>query len=233
MARTKIAETSAFTGRVDRLAMDWALRQETCRIAEQSALADFVARAESLCAEVDSGVLWRNTDWNIFEVLGRPRLEDAYSSVIGWLMNPTAPHGLRDAFLNEFFQTAFQIAAPPGTLDCSVAVKKRIPVGEVDIEVKGSRWWLIVENKIDAAEGKDQTRKYAKHYRQFAKLGKSFFPVFLSPEGKRPESRDFTPMSYSDLRHALESVCEIAHPAAEVAHLIQHFIKNIIYKLES
>lgn len=113
MARTKIAETSAFTGRVDRLAMDWALRQETCRIAEQSALADFVARAESLCAEVDSGVLWRNTDWNIFEVLGRPRLEDAYSSVIGWLMNPTAPHGLRDAFLNEFFSNGIPDCRAP------------------------------------------------------------------------------------------------------------------------
>jgi predicted transcriptional regulator len=233
MTRSGVARSNALTARIDRLAADWILGQQTREVVAETDLADFCKRAQSMCADVDSGIVWRNTAWNLFEVLGRPRLEDAHSRVIAWLMKPTAPHGLKDAFLKAFFEKAFRIAAPAGTLECRVAVKRKTDNGEVDIEVKGPRWWLIVENKIDCEEGRGQTERYAAYYKRFAKRGERFFPVFLSREGRRPESRDFAPMSYRDLRHVLESVCESVRPAPEVEQLVRHLVKHILWNLES
>jgi hypothetical protein len=147
-------------------------------------------------------------------------------------MKPTAPHGLQDAFLKAFFKRAFDTDAPAGTVECRVAVRKRIPRGEVDIEVKGPGWWLIVENKIDCEEDQGQTKKYADHYEKFAKLGKSFFPVFLSREGKRPESRDFAPMSYRALREVVEEVVEKVRPAPEAEQLVRHLVQHILCEVE-
>jgi hypothetical protein len=231
MAQSRVTRHSELSARIDRLAGDWNSGQQAREVAVETRLADFCERAQSLFDDV-SGALWRSTSWNLFDVLGRPRLEDAHSRMIAWLMNPSNPHGLRDGFLKAFFDKAFEafhITVPAGTLECRVTVKKKIDSGEVDIEVKGPSWWLIVENKIDCVEEHGQTRKYAAHYEQFAKLRETFFPVFLSREGKRPESRDFAPMSYRDLRDVLESV----RPAPLAEPLVQHFVEHILCDLES
>lgn len=233
MAQSRVARGNAIRARIDRLAADWILGQQTCEAAAETDVAGFCERVQSLCADVGSGIHWRNTDWNLFEVLGRPRKEDAHTYVIAWLMRPTEPHGLKDAFLKAFFKKAFHTDAPAGTLECHVAPKKRIGIGEVDIEVKGPRWWLIVENKIDCEEDQGQTGEYAAYYKRFARLRETFFPVFLSREGKGPESRDFARMSYRDLREALESVCESVHPAPEAEQLVRHLVQHILRELES
>jgi len=232
MAQSRPARASALTARIDRLAADWVLGQQTREVSAETDLTDFCERVQALCAEVDSGVLWRNTAWNLFDVLGRPRLEDTHSHAIAWLMRPTEPHGLKDAFLKAFFEKAFAVEAPTGTAECRVAVKKSIDVGEVDIEVKGPGWWLIVENKIDSEEGPDQTRKYAAYYKRFASVRRGFFPVFLSPAGKRPQSRDFVPMSYRDLRQVLVSVCESVHPSPDAEQLVRHLVQHILCEVE-
>ncbi|HTX33567.1 MAG TPA: PD-(D/E)XK nuclease family protein [Bryobacteraceae bacterium] len=213
--------------RIERLASDWNSGRQAREVAAEADRDRFCERAQCLFDDV-SGVLWRSTSWDPFDVLGRPRLEDAHSRMIAWLMNPTKPHGLKDGFLRAFFEKAFHVAMPAGGLESRVTVKKRIGSGEVDIEVKGPGWWLIVENKIDAKEDLGQTRKYAAHYERFAKLRERFFPVFLSREGKRPESSDFATMSYRDLRDVLESV----RPAPEAEQFVQQFIQHILCHLE-
>jgi len=160
-------------------------------------------------------------------------MEDAHTHAIAWFLRPTSPHGLKDAFLKALFKKAFHIDAPLGTLECHVAVKKRIETGEVDIEVKGPRWWLIVENKVDAEEDQGQTEKYAAYYEWFSKLNETFCPLFLSLDGTRPKSRDFAWMSYRDLREVLESVIESVPPAPEAEQLARHFIEHIRRELES
>jgi len=232
MAQSRAARENALSARIDRLAADWILGQQTAEVAAETDLVGFCERVQSLCADVDSGIHWQNTDWNLFELFRRQRKEDDHTRAIAWLMRPTAPHGLKDAFLKAFFEKAFGIPAPAGTLECRVAEKKRIAIGEVDIEVKGPRWWLIVENKIDDDEGPGQTKKYAAYYKQLARPGETFF-VFLSPEGKRPESRDFEPMSYRELREALESACESVPPAPEAELLVRHLVQHILLELEN
>jgi hypothetical protein len=227
MAQARVARINVFTARVDRLAADWILARQTREAAAETGLAGFCERVQTLCADVDSGVGWRNTNWNSFEVLRLQRKEDAHTHMIARLLRPTEPHGLKDSFLKAFFEKAFGRPAPAGTLECRVTVKKRIDGGEVDIEVKGPRWWLIVENKIDSEENEGQTEKYAAYYKRFARLGESLFLVFLSPAGILPESPDFTSMTYRDLREALESACESIHPAPEADPLIRHFLQNL------
>jgi hypothetical protein len=106
--------------------------------------------------------------------------------------------------------------------------KKRIRgCGEVDIEVSGPQWRLVVENKIDAEEEEGQTEKYAAYYKSFYKPRENLFLVFLSRLGQRPQSPYFTPMSYRDLRQVLESV----DPSPETRVFVRHLIQNI-YQLE-
>jgi PD-(D/E)XK nuclease superfamily len=233
MPQSRVARDNALAAGIDRLAADWILARQAREVAVETDRDEFCTRAQSLFEQVGSDTLWRSTEWNLFDVFGRPRLEDAHTHVIAWLMNPANPHGLRDAFLRAFFEKAFGPPAPAGTLACRVTVKKRIPVGEVDIEVKGPRWRLVVENKIDCEEGQGQTGRYAAYYRRFAKAGEGFFPVFLSREGKRPESRYFVPMSYRDLRDVLDRVCESARPTPEAERFMRDLVQHILRDLES
>lgn len=230
MAQSKGARLDAFATSLDRLAADWISGQKRCQVAAERACAGFCERAQSLFAEVHLGTLWRNTHWNLFEVLGRQRKEDDHSRAIAWLMDPGAAHGLKNTFLKAFFESAFGKAPPPGTLECRVTVKKRIgESGEVDIEVAGPQWRLIVENKIDCGEDQGQTEKYASHYKSYYTLKKNLFLVFLSRSGQRPQSRDFTPMSYRDLRRVIETL----RPAPEVEPFVRQFVQHIYDDLES
>lgn len=231
MTQVKTGIQDSLAVRVDRLAADWISYQRRREAAERAECAGFCERAHSLFDDIRSGVRWRNTIWNFFGVTGRQRQEDAYSHAIAWLMNPIEAHGLRDAFLKAFFGT-IRKPAPQGTLECRVAVKKGIgKFGEVDIEVTGPHWWLIVENKIDCEEDQGQTEKYAAYYKKFSELKKNLFLVFLSRLGRRSKSPDFIPMSYRDLRHVIENVIELVRPAGEAEIFVRQLIQNI-YQLE-
>ena len=87
------------------------------------------------------------------------------------------------------------------------------------------------QNRLRGRPG--PAEKYAAYYKRFARLRKTFFPVFLSREGGRPESRDFAAMSYRDLRDALESACESVPPSPEVEQLVRHLVQHILCDLES
>jgi hypothetical protein len=91
---------------------------------------------------------WRNARFNVFDVLGRPRLEEAHSSFLAWVLDPAEAHGLGDAFLREFMRRSVG-REPPSTLDVSVSREYRCGGLRFDIYVRGDHWCLVVENKID------------------------------------------------------------------------------------
>ena len=219
--------------KIDRLASEWMLAQREFDTAVGVDWAGFCERTQVLSSQVAAGSSWRNKTWNIFDVLGRPRLEDAHSRMIAWLLDPGKPHGLGDGFLRGFFKRVFGTTPPAGTSECLVTTKKRIKSGEVDIEVAGPRWWLIVENKIDWEEDDGQTEKYAMYYRQFSKLNSNLFLVLLSPQGTHPKSPAFRAMSYRDLREVLEDVLELLRPAEEAEQLMRHFLQHILLEVEN
>lgn len=226
MAQSRITGDNSFTLRVNQLASDW-------NVSQLEREAEFCKGVESLCADPDVGILRRTPGFNLFDVLGRQR-EDNYSHLIARLMDPSGPHGFKDLFLKAFFEKAFPGTALASTVGCRVTPKRKIDKGEVDIEVMGPEWCLIVENKIGCEEGQGQTEKYAAYYKQeqFAEIRKPFF-VFLSPDGRPPKSPFFVPMSYSGLREVLESVRDSVRPARKAEQLVEDLIQHIRYELEN
>jgi hypothetical protein len=173
---------------------------------------------------------WHTTGWNVFDVLGRVRLEDAHSDMLAWLLSPWEAHGLGVRFLMEFVLTATGRRLPNGRVhDCLTRKRLGADAGIIDIEVVGDRWVVAVENKIDAGESPGQTEGYAKHYRRFDGRGLAVFGVFLTLNGDDAEAGDiFKPLSYAQLRRILNRM----QGNGDTARLICWFADNIRNNLE-
>jgi len=113
---------------------------------------------------------WRNTRFNVFDVLGRPRREEAHSGLLAWLLDPSEAHGLRDAFLRKFMRRSLG-KEPPSTMDVSVSPEFRCGGMRFDIHVTGDRWCLVVENKIDDLPWEHQSREYQEYCRKVIDRG--------------------------------------------------------------
>jgi hypothetical protein len=223
-----MSNAPSFPNETERLLLAWG----------QVASSQFVQPVGSLLAEVETSLAagrWRKTHWNMFEVLGRPRLEMAHSRAIAWLMNPREAHGLGDAFLRKFFESA-QLPIPPGTIGAVVATEKTLPSGRrVDIEVSAPGWTLVVENKIDAPESERQTSDYEKYYcdlKARKPKGYDVYSVFLTKRGQRAGAEAFHLVSYSDVRSILENILATHKPSGNSGLLIQHFAEHIATELE-
>jgi hypothetical protein len=104
---------------------------------------------EELLQSVEEAKLlsrWRNIRFNVFDVLGRPRLEEAHSSFLAWVLDPAEAHGFGDTFLLEFMRRTVG-KEPPSTLDVSVSREFRCGGMRFDIHVTGDRWCLASVRK--------------------------------------------------------------------------------------
>ena len=149
---------------------------------------------------------WHTTGWNIFEILGRVRLEDAHSDALAWLFKPWEAHGLGDRFLRDFVHVGTGESLP-NTRVREVETRKKVGIdgGKIDIEVRGDGWVLAVENKIDHSEEPGQTESYTMHYRRLRDVGTAVFGVFLTLTGEPAKASGFFQrMSYGTLRTILD-----------------------------
>jgi hypothetical protein len=177
--------------------------------------------------EVKSDGRWRKTRFNVFDVLGRPRLEGAHSSFLAWLLNPDEAHGLGDLFLRKFMRKAIE-EEPPSTTDVSVFAEERIGENQFDIRVKGDRWCLVVENKVDHSAGEDQWKRYEKYCSTLRKLGEKAWLVYVTPPDRQHPSK--VPwLSYGDVRLILESLT----PAPSAERVIRDFCEHVSSELEA
>jgi len=186
---------------------------------------------QEISERVEAG-RWHTSGWNIFDVLGRVRLEDAHSDVLAWLFKPWEAHGLGDRFLREFVRAAGTEHLPNGRVH---EVETREEIGpnheRIDIEVRGDSWVLAVENKIDDAERSGQTEIYAQHYRRLRKAGFVVFGVFLTRRGESAKADDiFRPMNYRTLRKILSQMQ--MHGTSDAAQVVQWFADHIRNDLE-
>jgi len=172
----------------------------------------------------------KRDQWNVLDVLGRTRLEEAYSDAIAWLFKPWEAHGLGTQVLQLFINKCW----PSANLDWKVLlVKTRTGAGSgvVDIEVKGKGWWLAVENKINAAENLGQTLGYSKHYVSLGHPNKNVFLALLTPDGRRSNARasKFCPFKYRTLREIFQ---ELRPKTACGRIVVQHMVEQISSRLE-
>jgi len=172
---------------------------------------------------------WHTTGWNVFDILGRVRLEDAHSDTLAWLFKPWEAHGLGDQFLQEFAYRATGKRLPNGRVR-EVEARKNIgpTTGIIDIEVQGDGWVLAVENKVNCAESPGQTEDYWEHYGRVERAGTAVFCVFLTPDGRPAQAQQFRPMSYRALREILDRMPWVS----DAGQIIPWFADHIRNDLE-
>jgi hypothetical protein len=168
---------------------------------------------------------WRNTRINVFDVLGCPRREDTHSRFLAWLLDPGEAHGFGDAFLLAFMRRALG-KEPPST---DVSVSREFTCGGMrfDIHVRGYRWCLVVENKIDNDSGEAQSDRYQEYCLKMTNRGEQAWLVYVTPGEGRPSSA-IAWLSYREVRLILETLT----PDVSAAALIQQFCEHIISDLE-
>jgi PD-(D/E)XK nuclease superfamily protein len=142
----------------------------------------------------------RTVHFNLFDVIERSEYEHTHSDIIAWLLTPEGSHGLGDAFLKAFVKQIFgdDLSQTEGT---GVKREYKIPGGCCDIVARnGKQWVLVIESKLYALEGTNQTKKYAEYW---VRQPGGVYLAYITPRGTEPLSRDFVPVSYSTIRRLL------------------------------
>jgi hypothetical protein len=134
---------------------------------------------------------------DIWSVAGLKRDELRHASVLAWFLDPNASHG----FEQEIFHAWMSRLSFPGESRLQDPSLWRLPYrvatevcpqdgnDRIDIEISGERFYLCVEVKIDAVEGKEQLRRYLDLAR--AKAGsRPFSIVYLSRDEPKKLSTD-------------------------------------------
>lgn len=153
------------------------------------------ARFATLAAEagaiIDAG-RWVSGPRDLFGVLGRSRDELVHSRMLGWLLTPTARHGLGRRFLREFLGEVWPGEALAATGPVSVGLERTASGSDedggandarADIVLTAPDLVLVIENKVDADEGWRQCERL---YWSFADVGGEVRWLFLSPTGRAP-----------------------------------------------
>ncbi len=170
---------------------------------------------------------------NLLSVFGISRKESAHSRFLGWLLNPEETHGLGDLFLRKFLEIAQKACGKAfdfSTSDVTIYLERSGEQGTPDITIRGCDFECVVENKVMAAEGQDQTKRYASDAEKRIQNGNitadRLLLVFLTPDGHDPKDTRFKPMSYPEL---LGLLCDILETPMqeETRSVIEQFVFNL------
>lgn len=138
-------------------------------------------------------------DFDPWEISGLGRDEVRNTSVLAWLLNPRGSHGMGSAVMKHLLsyinkqKNYFPVSA--GNI-CNVRTEI-CPNGDLsdrlDIEIDASNFYMIIEVKISATEGKEQLNRYGR----LAETQKAYRPwalIYLTPKKKESKTGD----SYTD-----------------------------------
>ncbi|MGW4383979.1 hypothetical protein [Kitasatospora sp. NPDC004531] len=162
---------------------------------------------------------------SMLELLGRERAEGHHERVLRFLLDPGQAHGLGGGLLRRLLARAGAPALPAG--EPSRARVWRQVAGEhsrPDLVVRAGDVTLVVELKIDAAEGSGQTTRQAD---DFATLPGVRF-VYLTPGGTPPADPRFVPVSLRQLASDLaDLVSAEPAPGATDRHLALDYLRTL------
>lgn len=202
------------------------------------------ARLDGLVSDLDeSGDLERLErglcQFNIFEALGAVNAELRHSNFLAWLFDPAASHGLGDVIVKRFLRRVL-VDNVSGLSAASLQV-----MDLMDLEVR--REWantdlclisesnglvVVIENKINAAEGGNQLRSYRQRVERDFDLTSEGPPwkrlfLFLTIDGDKPSDDAYIPVSHRQVVDLLDITLKnsgrILLPG--VATLIEHYTR--------
>jgi hypothetical protein len=153
---------------------------------------------------------------SLFRTMDYGRLEIAHTRALAWLIDPKREHGFGNTLIAALLRRL-------SGGDCSNTlrverVESEYPIdgsgakGRLDVLAEGAwgdggrnGWVLVIEAKVDAWEGEDQLLKYERWLRSNA-ASRDAFRVFLTPDGRAPETGDWGPLSFLELVQIFRAV---------------------------
>ncbi len=186
--------------------------------------------------------------FNILEIFKIKHFEISISAFLAWVLDPSGSHGLDDYFLRYFLIHSvknneeiirkanktekigiIQIDLLKLT-DATVKTEESFRDKKADITIKAlqDKFLCLIENKVKAKEGDDQTTNYAKlskeKYRDF-----KYLYIFLTPHESEANSDEFINITYSEIRDLLNQSLKAKKDVIndEVRFLLEQFVQNI------
>lgn len=157
--------------------------------------------------------------FNMFEAAGVGRYEIRHSKILAFLLNPSEQHGLGDYLLKLIIKEAAKLSrhhGKPNQLELALGDFDDVIVRTEDMRIDILAWSernkivTVIENKIDAGEGKDQLPSYRKkiendtRFKEFRKLY-----IYLTQDGDQPsDSEWWVPVSYEVLLEYLNETLQ-------------------------
>ena len=212
---------------------------------------DFIRAAEALLLSPEYKELKslrEDNSVNFWHILEITRNEKQISRFLAWLLDPQESHSIGDLFLKNILIQAARAdvnrTANINPLDIDLEdfsnaiIETELGLGSrrrCDIAVIDPRngYFVIIENKIDANEGKDQTQDYFR-------ISSADFPVeqypnrvfiYLSPSGDAPQSENFVPIDYQAILLSIDSVIKHGKLPDLELFLIEQFRHNLLREI--
>lgn len=155
------------------------------------------------------------SEFNLFEAVGMVRQELRHSHFLAFLLDPNKAHGLGDAFVTRLLQAVLLSARgaslPVSPLDLDVwsldetTVQREWQHVDILLLNEAHRLAVVIENKVDSAEHSDQLARYHEAVRR-AHPEKSFFGIYLTPDGEPALHPEYLSCSYRMVAKVLEDL---------------------------
>lgn len=150
---------------------------------------------------------------NIWNSLAIGRDEVKNCRILSWLLDPEADHFQGARFLKCLFQ--FEELKPDNKFaDEKYHVSREDWIDEsnrVDIIITGETYYMVIEAKIDAREGKNQCQDY-KNILNNRKTNKKFIGLFLTRNGADSKDEDYKKITWKDIIKTLDIFSDINQP---------------------
>jgi hypothetical protein len=132
--------------------------------------------------------------FNPWEVMRLGRNEVRVVSILAWLLDPKASHGLGPVLLNALLSQLGPDFAHAGDGRCQVRTEIHLQGSNsdrVDIEIDGEKMYLIIEAKIDAPEQEHQIARYCRQaHKQASQHSRPWKVIYLTCNQRSPTWSD-------------------------------------------
>ena len=182
--------------------------------------------------------------FNPIKVMGMERMEIRHSFVLRWLLDPRENHGLKEQFLKDFIEKAFDndkgadsdLSLNEIEYDLENAVVHREwqcedGAGRIDLLVLSpqNNWAIVIENKFDSTQYDGQLSGYIEAVKKKFKNGCKVQGIFLTLRAEKPEGKYadlYAPIGYEDVYKILSLLVKqkLEH---EVGIFLEHYL-NVI-----
>jgi PD-(D/E)XK nuclease superfamily len=176
------------------------------------------ARLSTELESLQAAGRWPSGPTTTLEIIAETRREAVHEKLIAWLLDPLGNHGLGSAVLAALVSCLGTSQAIPPERLAQARIRRQVagPTGRPDIVAIMPGFTLVIELKIDAEEGLEQTTRQADDYR--GKPNVRF--VFLTPDGSAPNDPRFRPLSLLDLHRCLNRALASSPPPVLHLHRI-------------